>query len=343
MKLPIHIKKDLSIELRKMLEDDYSIIYKYSEKRGGIFQDKGMDSMLFRICCPSVIDGYKRLATERPIPKILFEIIDNNEPNAIAIKHDDNTYLIFVTKRILSEITEFIEGLIELETNELKKHHEQFQNELKGIFFQIIIEHELSHILHGHLDYLEEIREMSFVEENQSNELKPEVKKDCQTLEMDADCAALSRIYGWLNNIGDSNLESVSKYYKNKNETFTDVIMCFYVLNKIFFNLSRMTKVAGESTHLTPRERIIIIVDNLFANIDKYKYDVNLEQIKKGVMGKISLVEEIFHERYGTPYNAELFLDTAKYFAKSEFLIENLKHWDDIKPSLTKYNIIPLI
>lgn len=343
MELPIHIKKDLTPEIRQMLEKDYDIIYQYSEKRGGVLQDTNMDSMLFRICCPSVIDGYSQLGTLRPIPKILFEILDNTEPNATAIKHDDARYLILVNKRILNEITEFMAGLIELDSNQFKEHHSKCQNEIKGIFFQIVIEHELSHILHGHLDYLEEVRELNFVEEVTETVLNIETKKDCQTLEMDADCAALSRIYGWLNNIGNSNSERVSDYYKNKDETFTDAVMCFYMLNKMFFNLSTLTKAAGDSTHLTPRERVIIIVENLFANIDKYKYDVDIEQIKKGVMGKISLVEEVFHDRYGTPYNAELFLDTVKYFEKSEFLLENLKHWDDIKPSLEKYNIIPLI
>ena len=323
---------------------DFELIDKYAMPRGGIYAESSIDFLNFKILGTALMKGYQSVDFVRPIPKVYFEIVRDNNLNATAIKtFKEDTFLVFVNYGLIKQIDIFIDEFIKFEIIDDKSHYSENRNWLRVIFHQVIIEHELSHIFNGHLGFLSELNKISLIDENRDEDKGKVLKFTMQTLEMDADCTALSRLYGWLNNISKTpDNKLVSNDAKTLVQSFSDVMMAFYAINKFYFDLTSLSKEAGESTHSKPRERIMASFGNLLLTIKTYNFDVNVEKLISEVLRKIRLVEDVFFESYGVPRNTA-FWEDKKYLNHTDFTLKVLGNWENIQPKILKHNYLPIV
>lgn len=325
------------------------ILSRYAKEKGAeLSVDRSFEHLLFKVLGPSLMHGYESIPKVKPLPKVIFEVIEKNELNAHAIKTDvDDTYIIFVCKRLITDIELILEELINFEGNPEKERHKSDKTWMRGLFHQLIFEHELSHIFNGHLDYLANEFGLNNIEEKQNEEDAEKLNFVKQTLEMDADCCALSRLYGWLNNMSKANLpeemnEHCSEESRNIVTSYSDIMMCFYILNKFYFNLNELTEKEGERARATPRERIMASFGNLILYIKTYNIPLNLKSLMSEINRKLILVEDLLYEVYGTPKNSEMWQD-KEYLNHTEITRKILMNWEKIQPKLMKYNYIPIV
>ena len=323
---------------------EQELIDKYIIPRGGIHSENTLEYAMIKTLIPSLMIGYENIPRVRPLPKVNFEVVKNANLNAIAIKTEkENDYLVLVNSGLIKEIISFIEFFINSDHNLYKKEYETNKNWFRSLFYQVIIEHEFSHIFNGHLGLIQEVWQNQTIEEQRDESKKQEYKFLLQTLEMDADCTGLSRLYGWLiNHAKIENHPMVTDFARNPIQSFSDLIMSFYVINKFYYDLTSLSKDIGQSTHLTPRERIMGSFGNVLLAIKTYRFDINPKDLMDETIKKINWVENIFLEEYGIPYNQE-FWENEEYLHHTEVTLKVLHNWTNIQPGLLKHNYIPIV
>lgn len=350
MKIPNSeiLYKDYEEILSDIQGENLKILASYAKKKNSqLVVDSTFEYLMFKVLGRSLMRGYKEIPRLKPLPKVLIEIIDKNELNAYAIKTEiENTYIIFVCKRLITDINLFIDELINCKNNPERERHKNDKSWIRGLFHQLILEHELSHIFNGHLDYLSNEFDLGSIEEKSNSKIKKEIRFIKQTLEMDADCCGLSRIYGWLNNLSKSKLPKEFEQFssiesRNLVTSYSDVIMCFYILNKFYFDLIELNEEIGQTGKQTPRERVMGSFGNLILYIKTFRININLKMLMVEINRKLKLVEEIFYQVYGTPKNEELWTN-KNYFRETDVTIDILMNWENIQPILSKYNYIPI-
>jgi len=316
--------------LSDIMGDNLELLTKYAKKiNTELTVDRSFEYLLFKILGPSLIQGYQKIPLIKPLPNVIFEIVEKNELNAFAIKTDKTeTYIIFVCKRLITDIDFFIEELINWEKNPEKDRHKSDKYWMRGLFHQLILEHELSHIFNGHLDYLSNDFNLKNIQESRNTEIP------------------LSRLYGWLNNFSILKLpkeveEHCTEESRKLITSYSDLIMCFYVLNKFYFNLNELNQEIGEKGRSTPRERVMASFGNLILYIKTFEVKVNLKSLMHEINRKLQMVEELFYDIYGTPTNNEMWTND-KYFNHTEVTKDILMNWENIQPELSKYNYIPI-
>ena len=339
-----HIEK-VGMEILKSIQPPSDeIVQKYIEPRGGIYSSDSMEFLHLKTLGPSLMRGYQEIPRVRELPKVSFEVVKSAELNAVAIKTDiENDYLVLLNSGLIREINSFIDLFINSELNQYKEEYQQNKEWLRGLFNQIVIEHELSHIFNGHLGLLSKIWKNQTIEEQRNEAIQKELKFMLQTLEMDADCTGLSRLYGWLHYM--SKLKSnpmVSPFALNLTQSFSDIVMAFYAINKFFYDLTSLSKEVGSSTHLTPRERFSGSLGNVLLTIKTYGYDVNPVELMNEIFKKISWVEKIFADEYGIPLNQE-FWDNKEYTNHTDVTLKVLHNWVNVQPNLLDFNYIPIV
>lgn len=201
----------------------------------------------------------------------------------------------------------------------------------------------MSHIFNGHLGLLSEIWKNQTIEEQRDKAIQKELKFTLRTLEMDADCTGLSRLYGWLHNL--SKMESipmVTPIALNLPQSFSDTVMAFYTINKFFYDLTSLSKKVGSSTHLTPRERFSGSLGNVLLTIKTYGYDINPIELMNEIFKKIAWADRIFADEYGVPFKQE-FWDNKEYTNHTNVTLEVLHNWVNVQPNLLNYNYIPIV
>jgi len=213
---------------------EQGLIDKHIIPKGGVYKEDSFNFLQLTMLLPSIMIGYRAIENAKPLPKVYFEVVNNNILNATAIKTSiDNTYLILMNKGLFKEIEDFIEKFLHFRGNEYREYYVDSKDWISGLFNQIIIEHELSHIFNGHLDLIEKLFKEAQIDENRNDGTDVEFNFLMQTLEMDADCTALSRLYGLLyNHAKIPNHSLVHDFLKAPEQSFSDLIMCFYVTNK---------------------------------------------------------------------------------------------------------------
>lgn len=326
----------------KPIKEEY--IDKYINPRGGIYSENTIANLHLKLLGPSLMRGYQEIPRVRDLPKVSFVVIDNPELNATALKteEEENSFLVLINNGLIREINSFIEVFINYEPNKYKKEYQKNVEWIRGLFNQIVIEHELSHIFNGHLGMLSEVWKNQTIEEQRNESIQKELNFMLQTLEMDADCTGLSRLYGWLNNLAQiGTIPNVSPFLINPIQSFSDIVMGFYTINKFYYDLTSLTKEVGLSTHLTPRERFRGSLGNVILTIKTLEFDVNPIELMKEIIKKIAWVENIFHEEYGVPYNQE-FWDDKEYTNHTEVTLGVLYNWVNVQPKLLAHNYIPI-
>lgn len=341
--IPEYLNRNLSDDQRKLYEPIYAKIQESISNIGGIYNDMQNKFYLLRMGFNFLIQGYSKIEFIKPMPQIFFEIVDSQILNARATSND-GFYMILIYKGILEEIDVFVDSAEKDENFKTFKQANDNQTyglRLKNLIHQILIEHELSHILNGHLDYLNELNSTKAISESNTEQTSNiEVNAIIQTMEMDADCTALSRLYAWLNQHSIMNHKD-SNYFANREETFSDLLAAFYLLNKFYFDLSSFNKEMGTQKSLTPKERTSLAFHNMVANIEHYKYEVNLESLIEKFINKLFFLEEWFNKEQGVPFNQELLKN--EIFQQTEMNKLTLLKWKEIRPNLLKYNYIKLV
>jgi len=329
---------EFDIRIDKAISNiNYELLAKHAKNYGGLLSNFRDEFPNFEEQGPILIEGYKNLNYIKKLPEVHFGIVDSLDFNARAIKSEiDNQYIILLNKGLLKEFDS-----INLGIQNISKDKFYIQNPLwLTILFQnLVFEHELSHVLYGHLDWLKEIRSLNLLsEDNKSENLNPKLNYKIQTLEMIADNFSQARIYGWLNNIATNQLiPHIPNYRYQILESLSDSMMCFYALNKLYFNLKLETETKGKNTHLTPRERIVISFHHILTGTKKLEIDIDKDKLIEKSIDKIKMIELFFRDEFGTPMNADFWDSKNRYLKLNEFCLSLLNNWKAIKPELNKY------
>ena len=340
--IPEYLNKNLNESQKKTIKPIYSKIQESTSDLGGIYNDSDNKYYHLKLLFNALVLGYSKIEFVRTMPPIFLEIVNSVKLNAKATLNKP-FYFILVYKGILDEVEYFLDSVKQDENfNDLnqKTDDQDYSHRLRVLIHNVLLEHELSHILNGHLDYLDQLNSNYGIDESNKESSNNELNSIIQTMEMDADCTALSRLYAWLNQHSTRNMIDAN-YFASREDTFSDLLMSFYLLNKFYFDLSSYNTKLGTQKSLTPKERISIIFSNLLANITRYKYDVDLELLLSKYVDKIFYLEEWFNKEQGVPINAELLKN--EIFKETELNKLTVMNWKKVRPELLKYNYIDLV
>ncbi len=317
--------------------------------------------------------GYHDANSLRPIPKIEFKVFISDEIKAGSKLIEDGSYIIYISnaalvfiydlfnrmlsyKNILPEIGNSEDEELEepsminygiLERNGIipkNKERKYFAGMLIDQALWFMFQHELSHILRGHVDYNYNIsKEANFTLFNESK-LDPLTR---QTLEMDADSYAIC----WM-------LKNTINLFKNKTNVLFPLSIDKYIEYSFISVYSLMRLCYGRSqilvdnkfeqeqssnTHPSWRLRQYMVVEAGLTYVERY-YNalvypksfvtnvadilLNTEKAYKTITGlkPIEKVEDFPHVlHFSSPH-------TKNY----------LEHWNLIKPELEHFSYIKL-
>ena len=121
-----HIKK-VGMEILKSIKQlADEIVQKYINPIGGIYSDNSMKFMHLKTLGPSLMHGYQEIPRVRELPNISFEVVNNPELNAVAIKTDlQDDYLVLLNNGLVREINSFIDFFINSGLNEYADEYQK--------------------------------------------------------------------------------------------------------------------------------------------------------------------------------------------------------------------------
>ncbi len=324
----------------------------------------------------STLNFYKNDETLlRSFPKIHYDFVDNNEINAFATKVQDN-YVIGVHKAtmiilfdLFSKMLSHPEILIEIgninEETEYTIKTDYYTN-LKSMFnkdfdlskirnpvnierqlyawhlttlaLDFIFEHELSHSMFGHVDYLADLFGINSFSEFQQFSPKDSLLLDLQTLEMDADSTALTRCSNWA--IGSVNhpkkMQAATHiFYKDNYQALSDLSFAVYNTIRLFGDGDYKNFTPGKSSHPNPRVRQMMINATFEAIIRINHPEIDHSKLLEMLIEKVELSENAYQLITGNIPNLESIL-----YAIDNPLLKHLEaNWkNNLRNTLEKYS-----
>lgn len=232
-------------------------------------------------------------------------------------------YKFSVNKEVFKSIDNAIYTLLEGKLDENRKIREEFykivslgeeyNKKRAKVFSQIIlinasdivINHELGHIMNGHLAYIDSknIGEASFLFMNcEKNEIQP---MESQVLEMDADAFAATRVMD--KSIFDDNLKNINSLYPNLVKDKNHAFLLSTVSAVIVFSiqgLGRKRKKQGleEVKYLPLRTRLYNYIQ---CSVNAYKHLESSELLRYDYKSLIPLLMEV--ESYINDYTKNVY------------------------------------
>lgn len=186
----------------------------------------------------------------------------DNDPNACATKISTNKYQIHIGRKLLILLRHYSYKVIEynLLFNDIARdstNHRFFRKVSDSLFYfwmDFVCLHEWSHIVQGHLNYLEEndlLQNSTYFEFNTTNTLS--LNKQILYLETDADRFASRILFGKMS----SKIETIKSYLNQDTETILyNLFIGMFYLFDLFFLLKGTNK---RSDHPSPIERMAIV------------------------------------------------------------------------------------
>jgi hypothetical protein len=333
----------------------------------------------------AILEYYKRDPNLlKPFPAIIFDYVENKNFNAFAMK-SENKHIIAIHNSVFLIISDLFSrmlasknilpdiGNINLEkpTKKLLDYYSNAENliqhtkdgkfeivqpidpirkkyadHLALLAMDFIFEHELSHIVFGHVDYLNEKYGINVYSEMNSNDRQIKNNLDFQTLEMDADSTALARCctfahFEILNNNFlkvDSDIKFIySDYYS----AFATINFAITTVFLIFGDGNYQDIQPGKTIHPPPRMRQLMVASTFYTINEKWNLDLDLDILTKKIGSKTIEANEAYMEITGKKINKEVFED--KYYKNNKTPQILVGNWSDkLRKELIKHSYKPL-
>lgn len=365
------------------IRNDLQIFHEATLEYGGIVQDQSKFAKEFNQRIASFLKIYSNdNVLLKPFPKIIFNCVDNLNFNAFAKKYD-NTYiiafhqaveliLIDLFSRILANptilpyignpkeeihspkicdyFTSTKEMVLQAHNGNYKFLMPKNQTRLEyaihlvTLAMHFIFEHELSHILFGHVDYLQHRFGYSQIHESYPESTFEKARFDLQTLEMDADCTALARSCNIITNaINNPKIvhSGIRKFYTSLYSATNDLFFAIYNTIRLFGDGNFQEIQLGKSTHPNPRVRQLMISRTFRSIYDKWELDYDIEKLEKGLLETFKESENAFEKITGRKSNKEAL--NPKYLDNHPHHDGVLLNWkENIRPDLINFSFKPL-
>lgn len=332
------------------MNEEENLFHEATIDYGGILKTDDYWVNHFRDRSRNIIVGYQNIPDLlKSFPKIICNIVDNDSINAFALKHED-VYVVAFHKGLLYALQNVIAGLFSDESVFSSRTKDEtlrgfYSMHLFGLAMDFILEHELSHIFCGHLDYwCNEFDTNALLEIYFTDEIK-NTNFDRQTFEMDSDCTALTRLCMWANNVvtKDPRLfgDYFGQFYTNQIHIFSDLFVSISIIFRLFGDGDFRNVELGTSHHPNPRIRQLILFLT-FHEINKV-YDLNIDSqtLYEQLSNKFVQVDIAFEEVFGQAINIEVF--SPEYYADHPMLTELQKNWEkNLRSKLTSFAYFPL-
>lgn len=299
---------------------------------GGIYIDSDDSFLLLtRRRLKAIIGGYKFLNFDyKPCPKIIIDIVNNMDKNAFAGRVD-KTYIIGIHIGLIKELESIFatiysdERLFSKITGKEKRHN--YCLHLLFLVIDFIAEHELSHILNGHVDWIADKLGLNKITEVNLPPETNQINLDFQTLEMDADCTALTRLCGWSKNMVDRSvpLPIVEEFYVDYFSILTDIFLSTSALIKIFGDGDYQETKIGKSTHPNPRLRQLYIRYTLISINSFLNMELDSKTLNKKLFNAFKEMENIFNFVRSEATNPEVF--RPDYYQNNPILNAVRNNW----------------
>jgi hypothetical protein len=316
----------------------------------------------------------------KPLPSIIFDFVENNNLNAFAMK-SDNKYIIGIhistfvilsdlfsrmlaNKNILpnignaslekpiEKINDYFSNLEDLVNIEFKvvqpidPIRKKYADYLALIALDFIFEHELSHIVFGHVDYLNEKYGLEIYTEINNSAINIKNNLDFQTLEMDADGTALARCCSFavfeILNKGFFKIDSDVKFiYSDYYSAFSTINFVITTLFLIFGDDNFRDIQPGKTMHPPPRMRQLMIASTFYTINEKWNLNLDFDILTEKIC--ISSIEAIlaFQEITCKKINKEAYED--KYYVDNPISKNLTNNWSNcVRGELVKHTFKPL-
>ena len=312
----------------------------------------------------------------KPFPRIVFGIRDNDTVNAFATKFSD-VYVIGINAgtahvmfdlfarmlshpAILKEVGNPAEELPYLESEKLDdyptelKHmyingnyafrapknelRQQYPMHFTQLAIRYYLEHELSHVLFGHVDYNLDAQRQVF----DSIRLK---NFNSQTLEMDADCTALARMIHetiYLVDNPSTLPENQRKFYTDHYSACSHIYFAVYNCMRIQGDVGYTNLLPGETTHPEPRQRQKMLAGMFEAMAERYPTKLDWKTLFDDKISRMMVESERAYELLThKKLNPEVF--STKYYVNNTLSIDLLENWtSNIREKVLPYTFKPL-
>lgn len=221
----------------------------------------------------------------------------------------------------------------------------KYAHHLTVIAMDFIFEHELSHILFGHVDYLEKNHRLTIVKEFISED-KLRKNIDLQTLEMDADSTALARIcINVFRTISkeiffeiDSELQFL---YNDYISTFSTIYFSLTTLYLVFGDSNYQFTVPGYSSHPPPTVRHLMIGSTFGSMIDKWNLNVSVDDFYEKIADGAKEAFKCYLEITNKKLNKEAY--SKEFYQENPLFGSLLSHWSNhLRNNLLTYTYKPL-
>lgn len=226
----------------------------------------------------------------------------------------------------------------------LDKVRQIYARHLVDIAIDFLVAHELTHIINGHIDYLNEKSDISEYEErifvyNENDVLTR------QTLEMDADSLAVSK--GLANairrHLGEQKVSEDRKpFYSSFNDTVFNWGLAVLSMIRVWVECNVYKTVNSKIlTHPHPRLRQVMILATVHEYLLNY-YPVQYKDFEKEIFGEIiKTVELTYNSVTGKNIDKDEFLRAIK--SGEEYVPKVLQHWENIRKDLLKNSYVELV
>ncbi|MCJ7448609.1 MAG: hypothetical protein MUO72_13045 [Bacteroidales bacterium] len=331
------------------------------------------------------LDGYRVKSNQllKPFPKIIYNYINKVTFNAHAFKYKEY-YIIAIHLAVWAIITDLFHRMLAhkeilkgignpnkessatsigdyyddvadlLINTPLDKFSLKFPKDttrqhyayhLSGLAMDFIFEHELAHILFGHVDYLSNCLSMNCISEFQSSEILYQNQFNLQTLEMNADTMGLaSCISRAINAIKDNSLVNFNYriFYKDKYQVFSDLAFAVFNTLRVFGDGDYKETRIGKSTHPNPGVRQVILLSFL-EQIMQSQQTIKIEHEKLHELLIKIMVESENAYKLITGKEHNRYVYTPEYFANHPLTSRLPINWkENIRNKLMNYTFVPL-
>lgn len=292
----------------------------------------------------------------KPFPKIIYDFVNSEDFNAFAMK-STNEYIIGINEAVIlilfnlfnrmlacndvlvhigdsseedysKTVNDYYVSTKDLITkgyggkyesiepkNKLRKY---YAIHLTKLAMEFIFEHELSHILFGHVDYLNAkygIR--TYSEFNFKNVINAD-NLDIQTLEMDADCTALARCCALAKRRVDNPNMVYSEFqifYKNLYDSFSDIDFAICNVFRLFGDGDYQNVEPGKSSHPDPQVRQFSLLSTYYSIIENWQLDIDYKILFEKLIVGLKESHRAYEKLTGKKINLELY--------RPEFYVEH--------------------
>lgn len=220
-----------------------------------------------------------------------------------------------------------------------------YARHLVDVAVDFLIAHELTHIINGHLDYIQTRFGTNIYEERNIKTISEDDILTIQTLEMDADSLAVCK--GLANavkrHLGEQSVsEDRKEFYVDFDRTIFNWSIAILTLTRIMVESSIYRSIDSKpKTHPHPRIRQTMIL----ATVDEYLktyYPKQYELFSKDIYGELAIsVEMTYKYITGNIIDGEEYLRAIDNSEK--YVPRLLEHWNIIKNDLSDKTFVELV